>query len=140
MIQSIILYCKKCGRQIPVIFDWDDINKNRVCDVCKSHLYEVPHEYIDKFRWRDGDGKQAVIEELVKTSPEFDSYLFEHRDEILAKRSFKGNLSMPKCPTCGSTKVEKISLGEKVLGGAVFGLFSSDVRHTMHCKNCGYKW
>lgn len=46
----------------------------------------------------------------------------------------------PKCPTCGSTNVEKISTTKKIFGGAMFGLFSSDVRNTMHCKNCGYKW
>lgn len=46
----------------------------------------------------------------------------------------------PKCPTCGSTNIEKISLTRKAIGGALFGLFSSDVRKTMHCKNCGYKW
>lgn len=46
----------------------------------------------------------------------------------------------PKCPTCGSTNIEKISLGKKAVGGALFGLFSSDVRKSMHCKSCGYKW
>ena len=49
-------------------------------------------------------------------------------------------LNKPKCPTCGSTNVEKISFGKKAVGGALFGLLSSDVRKSMHCKNCGYKW
>ena len=47
---------------------------------------------------------------------------------------------IPKCPTCCSPDVEKISLSSKVVGGALFGLFSSNVRKTMQCKNCGYKW
>ena len=46
----------------------------------------------------------------------------------------------PHCPTCGSTNIEKISFGKKAFGGAMFGIFSSDVRNTMHCKNCGAKW
>lgn len=46
----------------------------------------------------------------------------------------------PKCPTCNSTNIEKISLTKKAFGGAMFGLFSSDVRNSMHCKNCGAKW
>ena len=50
------------------------------------------------------------------------------------------NKPVPKCPTCGSTNVERISTTSKVIGGALFGLFSSNVRNTMHCKNCGYKW
>lgn len=48
--------------------------------------------------------------------------------------------SVPKCPTCGSKNIEKISLTKKAIGGAMFGLFSSNVRKTMCCKNCGYKW
>jgi len=50
------------------------------------------------------------------------------------------NLNIPKCITCGSTNVQKISSGKKVLGGIAFGLFSSDVRNTMCCNNCGCKW
>lgn len=48
--------------------------------------------------------------------------------------------NVPKCPTCNSTNIEKISLTKKAVGGALFGLFSSDVRKMMHCKNCGAKW
>lgn len=34
------------------------------------------------------------IEELAKNSPEFGQYLFEHRDEILAKQSSELNAKM----------------------------------------------
>ena len=77
-----LYFCKKCGRTT-----WTLSFNNDLCDCCQSILYEVPNEYVDNFRWRDGDGKQALIEELVKNSPEFDRYLFEHREEILAKQS-----------------------------------------------------
>ena len=46
----------------------------------------------------------------------------------------------PHCPTCGSENVQKISVGAKVIGGTMFGLFSSNVRKSYHCNNCGYKW
>lgn len=129
------------------------VNSPTKCDVCSSPVYEVPRKYIDNFRWRDGDGKQALLKEVIKPSPEFDLYLFEHRDEILARENMKLNAALahgasileeqsrvPKCPTCGSLNVEKISTGKKIFGGAMFGLFSSDVRNTMHCRNCGAKW
>lgn len=48
--------------------------------------------------------------------------------------------NVPKCPTCGSTNVEKISTAKKAFGFAMVGLFSSNLGKTMHCKNCGYKW
>lgn len=48
--------------------------------------------------------------------------------------------NIPRCPTCGSTNVEKISTAQKAFGFALVGLFSSNLGKTMHCKNCGYKW
>lgn len=48
--------------------------------------------------------------------------------------------NIPKCPTCGSTNVEKISTAKKAFGFAMVGLFSSNLGKTMHCRNCGYKW
>ena len=48
--------------------------------------------------------------------------------------------NVPKCPTCGSTNVEKISTAQKAFGFALVGLFSSNLGKTMHCKNCGYEW
>lgn len=50
------------------------------------------------------------------------------------------NQNVPKCPTCGSTNVEKISTAKKAFGFAMVGLFSGNFGKTMHCKNCGYKW
>lgn len=65
---------------------------------------------------------------------------FDNTRKIIVQKSAPTNQYVPKCPTCGSPDVEKISLSSKVVGGALFGLFSSNVRKTMHCKNCGYKW
>lgn len=48
--------------------------------------------------------------------------------------------STPHCPVCNSTNIEKISLGKKAKGSFLFGIFSSDVRKQMHCKDCGYKF
>ena len=48
--------------------------------------------------------------------------------------------NIPRCPTCGSPNVTKISLGAKAVGGAMFGIFSSNVRKSYKCNNCGYKW
>jgi hypothetical protein len=47
---------------------------------------------------------------------------------------------VPHCPTCGSTNVERISIGSKAVGAYMFGVFSSNIRNTYRCKNCKYKW
>lgn len=46
----------------------------------------------------------------------------------------------PKCPTCGSTNIKKISGGKRWLTTGIFGLASSDVGKTMQCNSCGAKW
>lgn len=47
---------------------------------------------------------------------------------------------VPKCPTCGSTNVQKISGAKRWLTTGLFGLASGDLGKSMQCKNCGYKW
>ena len=47
---------------------------------------------------------------------------------------------VPKCPTCGSVQVKKISTTAKVASGAMFGLFSKTARSQFQCLNCNYKW
>lgn len=48
--------------------------------------------------------------------------------------------NLPKCPTCSSTNIEKISSFDKAAGAVVFGLFSKTARSQFKCQNCGYKW
>ena len=48
--------------------------------------------------------------------------------------------NIPKCPTCGSTNVQPIGTGEKVISGALFGLFSTKIRKSYKCNNCKYMW
>ena len=144
----MLSYCKKCGRILYDIFEL-----KTTCDICESPAYEVPKEYIDNFRWRDGDGKQALINELVKTSPEFDQYLFDHKDEILAKQSADFNAKMehgrrvikeqsyqPECPTCHSKNVKAISNAERGASILGFGIFSKKINKSFQCKHCGYTW
>ena len=72
-------------------------------------------------------------------------YVYNYINDIIniriqqRKESFPLD-NLPKCPTCGSENIEKISNTSKATGGLFFGLFSNDVRKTFHCKNCGYKW
>ena len=49
-------------------------------------------------------------------------------------------LNKPKCPTCNSTNITKISGTKRFVTTGLFGLASSNVGKTMECKNCGYKW
>ena len=131
---------------------------SKFCDICGSVVENDNAERCPVCfanRW----SKNEVESELkqISTNKEFLEAMIELKknDPIeyqLKMSQFKANLKQhesskkvekdnrPKCPTCGSTNIEKISLGKKAVGGALFGLFSSNVRKSMHCKSCGYKW
>lgn len=46
----------------------------------------------------------------------------------------------PRCPTCGSTNIKKISGLSKAGSAAMFGLFSRKVHKQWHCNKCGSEW
>lgn len=61
-------------------------------------------------------------------------------NETIEVRKLIKKQNVPKCPTCGSTNVNKISTTKKAAGFLTIGVFSSNFGKTMECKNCGYKW
>lgn len=79
----------------------------------------------------DAENKERIFRAAMHQGASFDA---------ACEAASKGTYNIPKCPTCGSANVERISTGKKVVGAAAFGVLSSDVRNTMHCKNCGMKW
>jgi len=48
--------------------------------------------------------------------------------------------STPKCPTCGSTNIKKISSTAKVTNTVLFGIFGNKRKKQFHCESCGYEW
>lgn len=157
--------CPKCGSKglVPIEFDkkcfcggdeivfnvteaeyikMSDYEKNQMIEEMNIHpliskddaliIYNVTHstEIID-----------AMIELKQQDIIEYGLKLSQFKSQLEQQKSNKTqNDNRPKCPTCGSTNIEKISVAKKAFGGAMFGLFSSDVRNSMHCKNCGAKW
>ena len=146
----MLCYCKKCGRIILFI-----IEDKLKCDCCHSKVYPVPDEFlVGKSKMVINKNlKQQFINEYIKTSPEFDQYLFNHRDEILAKQSaefdakmahgkavLEENIRIPKCPTCGSTNISKIGTVNRIISTGLFGLASSKIGKTHKCNKCGTTW
>lgn len=152
----MLMYCKKCGRLI---------QDSKSCDICNSVTYPVPTKYLmkDVDFLIDSKLEDQFIEERIKSSPEFDEYLFNNRDRIKAQKSAEyerdmaignairqgadvktafrnGGQNMPKCPTCGSLNVHHISGGERVTSVGFLGIFSKKINKTFKCGNCGYTW
>lgn len=124
--------CPKCA--------WFKGRRN--CDFCNLQMVLTETTIEETMAMSEKQKEELInhyIETLIKDT--YDPKAREHR-EANEKSVFSDYVpdSKPKCPTCKSTNVEKISTIKKIFGGTMFGLLSSDVRNTMHCKNCGYKW
>lgn len=148
----MLCYCKKCGR----IAQEEYNEKKQICDYCNNTMQYIPKQFLIGKRGiaLNKEFKQQFIDEYIKSSPEFDQYLFDHRDEDLAQRKMenraklehgkavlegrdKGNKFGVECPYCHATNVKKITNTSKALHTALFGIFSMGRNSkNFHCNNC----
>ena len=63
-----------------------------------------------------------------------------YSNRMSAARQKAKEANIPKCPTCGSNNIEKISSFNKAAGAVMFGVLSKTARSQFKCRNCGYKW
>lgn len=115
-IKILCYECKKCGK---MVYFQSNEEYTTQCKTCKNEM-----KFSGEFNYNPKEGLAAIKNSNFNSKAN--------------KNNFDKNI--PRCPTCNSTNVEKISFGKKIFGGAMFGLFSSDVRNMMYCKNCEYKW
>ena len=148
----MLCYCKKCGRIAQEAYN----ESEQICDYCNGIMQYIPEQFLI------GEGgialnknlKQQFINEYIKSSPEFDQYLFDHRDEDLFKRRMedraklehgkailegrdKGNKFGVECPYCHATNVKRITTTSKAVHTAIFGIFSMGRNaKNYHCNHC----
>lgn len=142
----MLCYCKKCGR----IITCDKPNKQ--CDYCLSTVYPVPDEYLGgKTKcYMMMDLEEQFINEYIKSAPEFDQYLFDHRAEDLMRRRMEdraqrahgkalleGKRAQRGCIYCGSTQIRKIGMLSRTISTELWGLGSKKIGKQFHCNSCG---
>lgn len=147
----MLCYCKKCGR----VVQRTSKNLEKPCDYCNNSLKIVPKEFTASGLGTclEDDLKQQFIDEYIKSSPEIDQYLFNHRDEDLFNRRMENKAKLehgkqileeqarlPECPTCHSRNVQPISGIERGASIIGLGIFSKKINKSYKCKHCGYTW
>lgn len=118
---EVDIICNKCGK-IMVI---NDMNKFQI----------IKNDYcIIK------DDNQIICDGCENIG----SGMLQYKNNIKIKDAFinksQSPLNQPKCPTCGSTNIQKISVISKTVGAVAFGLFSKTAKSQFKCLNCDYKW
>lgn len=86
---------------------------------------------LDKLKKEDPIEFELKIQQFIKINKERIASEKQAKDE-------KQNI--PKCPTCGSTNIKKISGTKRFVSTGIFGLASSNIGKNMECRSCGAKW
>lgn len=152
-----LIICSECGKEISdkalaCIHCGCPIQKEKKLNTTKNFVYMCmsntclsnPFKEFDEYKGSTiicpdcGRQLEYYETEIIDNNTDLVVEQFEEKSHKNIKNAHQANV--PTCPTCQSTNIEKISLTKKAIGGAMFGILSSDVRKTMHCRNCGYKW
>lgn len=113
----------------------------------EKQIYEMSDaEILEKY----SDYRKRIEEQTghTMTDAEFLCGIREARRDSLSHRAdtYMRNkqetisANIPKCLTCQSTDIKKISSMSKVGSVALWGLFSQKVKKQWHCNNCGSEW
>lgn len=117
--------CPNCGYPIKNIKVKHDIPESILCPIC---------------------GRKNVKESLSNSNMHCKvcgadlSNLDKLKDQIKQNQQQSAQQNTPKCPTCQSTNIKKISVTSKATNAVLFGLFGNKRKKQFHCNSCGYEW
>lgn len=164
IVENYIECCAVCGNTIlgkypkmTICNDCHNLNESIKNKKTTVYISQHPQKYYETLSEQEYGTKDKWKYIFVKTelskNPLFshDKYLIscekqKERDKRVTYRKEHPEeckpyiVLQPKCPTCGSTNIKKISTVSRVTHGYAFGLFSKTARSQFECKNCGYKW
>ena len=91
---------------------------------------------------------KEITNEYVIPNDDFEVVCFKcgvkHTNSVIVKETEQVKnqpvCNIPKCPTCQSQNIEKITTFDKAISFTVFDVFSRKFGKTFKCKNCGYLW
>lgn len=143
MCTDIFYYCKKCAR-VEDFWSWQsDIQ----CETCHVDMISTGIDASKIVGEEDRRMREYIAEEIARKNPEYDPALEAERKEkdaaslhAMCVAEATASRYVPKCPTCGSPKIHKISTASKVASVALVGIFSRKVHKQWHCDNCGSEW
>ena len=151
-----VYYCPVCGFVISdESADCLDASLKKKCPECKGKMMATGKEYNsfwqrspNKDDWCDAleNLEETVREEYVYDNPQFNQKKYEKREQKDQERIARNRAGLspldnhPKCPTCGSENLSRISgIGTISIFGN-FGTTNGEAGKTFKCNNCGYRW
>lgn len=144
---KIVWVCPKCGAASSFPAGSNPHNDCH-CIRCPGTLIETKYTYGD---WMGMPGyndvsKEQVFQEYVYNNEQYDPELIAEWDNRIRRGSGSSsfiseqNDNKPKCPTCGSTNIRKISTLNRAVSIGTLGLLSGKIGKNYECLNCKAKW
>lgn len=116
------------------------LDQNEIYHYCVNNHKEEAIKYI---QLKVGNNYK-IAETIVNTYiEEMGDEIEDHKrriEEYKKRQLNESILNKPKCPTCQSTNIKKVSTTSKVINTAIYGIFGTKRYKTFHCNNCGYEW
>ncbi len=109
--------CPACGIQ----FD-DNMS---ACPICGQTI--TAHYRAELKTIKELEDQKKKLEKEIKEK--------EQKQKELDSKKYK-----PKCPTCDSENVERITTFDRALSFGVFGFWSGSIGKNYRCRNCKHKW
>ena len=165
------MYCERCGQVYHIAFSKKcDFCKTKMKLLpeelkYKYHIFVVDwaktsdeEELLRKENFVMGELKnnpifsmedyQKQVQKKIELNQRLDDYekrqILKQQAKNLAKMQQEKDKQncIPKCPICGSTNINKITIGNRAVKTAVFGVVGAvdDAGKTYKCNNCGSKF
>lgn len=142
-----VMFCEKCYKEGNEPLHGFIPNSNLdICPFCKNIMKKTNMSIDDYFiiteLSKDINFLQAMIDLKEKDVIEYELKMSQFRAQVEKKnvQVQREEDNRPKCPTCGSTNIQKIGIGERIGSVMMFGLLSKKINKTFKCNNCKYTW
>lgn len=144
-----VMFCEKCYKEGNEPLHGFIPNSNLdICPFCKNIMKKTNMSIDDYFiiteLSKDINFLQAMIDLKEKDIIEYELKMSQFRAQVNQQESAQVQHveedNRPKCPTCGSTRIQKISGSRKLMGAIGFGLLSKTAKSQFECLDCKYKW
>ena len=116
------------------------LDQNEIYHYCVNNHKEEAIKYIQLKVGNNYKIAETIVDTYIE---EMGDEIEDHKRRIEEYKKRQLNervLNKPKCPTCQSTNIKRVSTTSKVINTAIYGIFGTKRYKTFHCNNCGYEW
>lgn len=158
-MEIVIKICDRCRKSVKNLSSAKDIfyagmvittneDDNTKCEECGNALHTIDMTLPDIMVFAtEYNFNRQLLDEMIELKQkdiiEYELKMAQFRNQAEQKNiidSKKSDDNTPKCPTCGSTNIKKISTTAKMTNTMLFGIFGNKRKKQFYCESCGYEW